>query len=90
MTFYEFEELFLEKRIDRRMVGAYFEWAGLVHAYRRYVESGEFDYVPPRWLALELSSPTPSNTPLISLLLREIKFFGFYTIGWSEKAKWPV
>ena len=45
MTFDEFEELFLEKRIDGRMVGVYFEWAGLVHAYRRYVESGEFDYV---------------------------------------------
>ena len=45
MTFDEFEELFLEKRIDRSMVGVYFEWAGLVHAYRRYVESGEFDYV---------------------------------------------
>jgi len=45
MSFDEFEELFLEKRIDRRMVSVYFEWAGLVHAYRRYVESGEFDYV---------------------------------------------
>ncbi len=45
MTFDEFEELFLEKRIDRSMFGVYFEWAGLVHAYRRYVESGEFDYV---------------------------------------------
>ena len=45
MTFDEFEELFLEKRIDRNMVDIYFEWAGLVHAYRRYVESGEFDYV---------------------------------------------
>jgi hypothetical protein len=45
MTFDEFEELFLEKRIDRSTFGVYFEWAGLVHAYRRYVESGEFDYV---------------------------------------------
>ena len=45
MTFDEFEELFLQKKIDRNMVGVYYEWAGLVHAYRRYVESGEFDYV---------------------------------------------
>ena len=26
------------------MVGTYFEWAELVHAYRAYVESGELDY----------------------------------------------
>ena len=45
MTFDEFEELFLQKKVNRSMVGIYYEWAGLVHAYRRYVESGEFDYV---------------------------------------------
>ena len=26
-------------------MGTYSEWAGLVHAYRGYVESGELDYV---------------------------------------------
>jgi len=45
MTFDEFEELFLSKKLDRRMVGTYFEWASLVHAYRGYVEGGELDYV---------------------------------------------
>jgi len=45
MTFDEFEELFLEGRINRQVVGTYFEWASLVHAYRRYVEEGELDYV---------------------------------------------
>lgn len=44
MNFEELEELFLEGRVDRPMVGVYFEWAGLVHAHRAYVESGEFDY----------------------------------------------
>jgi len=44
MTFDEFEELFLQKKIDRRFIGVYSEWAGLVHAYRGYVEGGELDY----------------------------------------------
>jgi len=45
VTFDEFEELFLQKKIDRRFMGVYSEWAGLVHAYRGYVEGGELDYV---------------------------------------------
>ncbi len=45
MSFDEFEELFLSRKLDRRMVGSYFEWASLVHAYRGYVEGGELDYV---------------------------------------------
>jgi len=45
MTFDEFEELFLSGKLDRRMIGIYFEWASLVHAYRGYVEGGELDYV---------------------------------------------
>jgi len=44
MTFDEFEELFWKKKMDRRQVGVYSEWAGLVHAYRGYVEGGELDY----------------------------------------------
>ncbi len=35
----------MEGKVDRSMVGAYFEWSGLVHAYRGYVEGGELDYV---------------------------------------------
>jgi len=45
MTFDEFEELFLQRKMDRRFIGVYSEWAGLVHAYRGYVEGGELDYV---------------------------------------------
>ena len=44
MNFDEFEELFLDKRLDRNMVDNYYEWAGLVHAYRGYMEEGELDY----------------------------------------------
>jgi DNA-binding transcriptional ArsR family regulator len=44
MTFDEFEELFLSKRVDRSMVDVYYEWASLVHAYRGYMEEGELDY----------------------------------------------
>jgi len=45
MNFDEFEELFLKRRIDRSKIGAYFDWAGLIHAYRGYVEGGELDYM---------------------------------------------
>ena len=45
VTFDEFEELFLEKRLNRQNVDVYFEWADLVHAYRGYVEGGELDYI---------------------------------------------
>jgi len=45
MSFDEFEELFLKKRIARDAAGSYFDWAGLVHAYRGYEEGGELDYV---------------------------------------------
>ena len=68
MTFDEFEELFLEKRMDRSIVGVYFEWAGLVHAYRRYVESGEFDYVVEEMRELspgELALLTPKRLELL-------------------------
>ena len=44
MPFDEFEELFLNKKIDRTMIDIYYEWASLVHAYRGYVEEGELDY----------------------------------------------
>ncbi len=45
MSFDEFEDLFWRKKLNRRFVSTYSEWAGLVHAYRGYVESGELDYV---------------------------------------------
>jgi len=45
MTFEEFEELYLEKKMNKALFSVYFEWAGLVHEYRSYVESGEFDYI---------------------------------------------
>ena len=44
MTFDEFEELFLNRRVNSGMIDIYYEWASLVHAYRGYVEGGELDY----------------------------------------------
>jgi len=44
MTFEELEELYLAKRATGMVASVYFEWADLVHAYRGYMESGEFDY----------------------------------------------
>jgi len=61
MTFDEFEELFLKKKLNSRMVGTYFDWAGLVHAYRGYVETGELDYV-----VEELRELSPSETALLT------------------------
>jgi hypothetical protein len=71
MTFDEFEELFLEGKIDRSMVGTYFEWAGLVHAYRGYVEGGEFDYVVEETRELnsdEMALLTPKRLELLDSL----------------------
>ncbi|RLI44173.1 hypothetical protein DRO69_07960 [Candidatus Bathyarchaeota archaeon] len=61
MTFDEFEELFLEKRLNRQNTDVYFEWADLVHAYRGYVEGGELDYT-----VEELKDLSPSEMALLT------------------------
>jgi len=61
ITFDEFEELFLSRKLDRRTVGTYFEWASLVHAYRGYVEDGELDYV-----IEEIRDLSPEETSLLT------------------------
>ena len=68
MTFDEFEELFLKKKLDSRMVDTYFDWAGLVHAYRGYVETGELDYVVEELRELspgEMALLTPKRLELL-------------------------
>ncbi len=59
-TFDEFEELFLDKT-DKRLVDTYFEWAGLVDAYRGYMEDGNLDYV-----LEELRELSPTEMPLLT------------------------
>jgi hypothetical protein len=61
VTFDEFEELFLEKRLNRQNVDVYFEWTDLVHAYRGYVEGGELDYI-----VEELRDLNPSDIALLT------------------------
>jgi hypothetical protein len=61
MTFDEFEELFLRKKLNRSLIGVYSEWAGLVHAYRGYVEGGELDYT-----IEEMHDLKPKETLLIT------------------------
>lgn len=61
MTFDEFEELFLSRKLNRRMTGTYFEWASLVHAYRGYVEDGELDYV-----VEEIRDLSPQETAILT------------------------
>jgi DNA-binding transcriptional ArsR family regulator len=61
MTFDEFEELFLTKKLSREFIGVYSEWAGLVHAYRGYVEGGELDYATE-----EMRDLKPKETELLT------------------------
>jgi DNA-binding transcriptional ArsR family regulator len=73
-TFDEFEELFWKKKLGRRLLGAYSEWAGLVHAYRGYVESGELDYVVEEERELkpkETELLTPKRLELLYALVSE-------------------
>jgi len=44
MSFEKFEELFLKKQLDTKLVRTYFEWAELVDSYKGYVEDGQLDY----------------------------------------------
>lgn len=61
MAFDEFEESFLKKKLDRRLIGTYSEWADLVHAYRGYMEGGELDYVTE-----EMRDLKPKETSLLT------------------------
>jgi len=68
MSFDEFEELFWKKKLDRRLMSQYSEWAGLVHAYRAYVEGGELDHVVEETRELrpkETSLLTPKRLELL-------------------------
>jgi len=61
LTFDEFEEQFWKKKLGRRLIGLYSEWAGLVHAYRGYVEGGELDYATE-----EMRDLKPKETALLT------------------------
>jgi hypothetical protein len=61
MEFDRFEQLFLQEKGDDALLVAYYEWAGLVDAYRGYVESGELDYVME-----ELRDLSPREVALLS------------------------
>lgn len=61
MSFDQFEELFLGKKLPIDLLGVYSEWADLVHAYRGYVEGGELDYV-----TVETRDFKPEETELLT------------------------
>ncbi len=74
VSFDEFEELFWRKKLGKRLMGTYSEWAGLVHAYRGYVESGELDYVIEEERELEPKETallTPKRLDLLYALANE-------------------
>ncbi len=71
MSFNDFEKLFLESKIDRKEVGTYFDWAGLVDAYRGYIEGGELDYIVEKIHELspqEMALLTPKRLELLDSL----------------------
>ncbi len=71
MSFNDFEKLFLESKIDRKEVGTYFDWAGLVDAYRGYIEGGELDYIVEKIHELspqEMALLTPKRLELLDRL----------------------
>lgn len=68
MRFDEFEELLLKNKLDHHMLGVYLEWAGLVHSYRGYIESGELDYIVEEFREIgskEISLLTPKRLELL-------------------------
>jgi DNA-binding transcriptional ArsR family regulator len=73
MSFEEFEELFLSKKLSARNVSAYFEWAELIHAYRYYMESGELDYTVEEIIEFgpeEMALLTPKRMELLRMLAK--------------------
>lgn len=71
MSFNDFEKLFLESKINRKEVGTYFDWAGLVDAYRGYIEGGELDYIVEKIHELspqEMALLTPKRLELLDSL----------------------
>ncbi len=74
VSFDKFEELFWRQKLGRHLKGAYSEWAGLVHAYHGYVESGELDYVVEEERELgskETALLTPKRIELLYALANE-------------------
>jgi hypothetical protein len=73
MSFEEFEELFLSKKLSSKDISAYFEWAELTHAYRSYVESGELDYTVEEvreFKTEEIALLTPKRMELLRMLAK--------------------
>lgn len=73
MRFDDFEESFLDGKIGRVAVGKYFDWAGLVDAYRGYMEGGELDYAVEQIREFdpqELALLTPKRLELLDNLAR--------------------
>ena len=73
MSFDEFEERFLAKKLGSKEESAYFEWAELTHAYRSYVESGELDYTVEEvkeFTPAEVASLTPKRIELLITLAK--------------------
>jgi DNA-binding transcriptional ArsR family regulator len=61
MAFDDFEELFWKKQLGKEFIEEYSDWAGLVHAYRAYVEGGELDYA-----VVETRDLKPKETSLLT------------------------
>lgn len=63
MSFDEFEENFLEGKLDRGLWGFYVEWAELQYALEAYEESGELEYVEEERVNIDLNDLCSIFTP---------------------------
>jgi DNA-binding transcriptional ArsR family regulator len=73
VRFDDFEESFLDGEIGKVEVGKYFDWAGLVDAYRGYMEGGELDYTVEQIREFdpqEVALLTPKRLELLDELAR--------------------
>ncbi len=73
MRFDDIEESFLDGEIGKVAVGKYFDWAGLVDAYRGYMEGGELDYTVEQireFDSQEMALLTPKRLELLDNLAR--------------------
>jgi hypothetical protein len=60
-SFEKFEEKFLRKKLDAKLVSIYFEWAGLINSYKGYEEEGTLDY-----MVEEIRDFTPEQLALLT------------------------
>lgn len=87
ISFEKFEELFLRKKLDTRLAGAYFEWSELLDSYKGYVEEGTLDYAVEEIRDLKQEQAALLTPKRIELLYRLAALRAESINDLSQKAK---